>query len=299
MHARRMAETERSRVGLVDGRVLDVQVSGPPDGVPFLWHHGTPGCSFQPRARQRAIAEHGMRLITYTRPGGLGSTRAPRRCVVDTAADVEAIAGHLGLDSFVTGGASGGGPHALATAARLPDRVLAVLLVGSLKPFRDEPDYAVGLGADDAESTRLAAHGDLALWPFLEAKQADVLAMTPEALIEGLAAISPQADRAVLTRELGEDLLSGLQGGAEQLHGWLDDALAFVAHWGFDVDDLAVPSYLWHGSEDPLVPFHHGEWLAARLPGVVAHLEEGEGHLSMAVAAFPRMLDEIARHLRW
>jgi hypothetical protein len=46
-----------------------------------------------------------------------------------------------------------------------------------------------------------------------------------------------------------------------------------------------------------MVPAHHAEWLAAHLPGAVLHLEQDEGHLSVSVAAFPRMLDELVAHL--
>jgi len=63
------------------------------------------------------------------------------------------------------------------------------------------------------------------------------------------------------------------------------------------LDAIAVPTYLWQGTEDLMVPFHHGEWLAANIPGVVPHLEQGEGHLSIMVGAFDRMVAEVVRHL--
>jgi pimeloyl-ACP methyl ester carboxylesterase len=66
-----------------------------------------------------------------------------------------------------------------------------------------------------------------------------------------------------------------------------------VKPWGFDVGQVAVPTTLWHGTEDRLVPVTHGRWLAARIPGVVAHFEEGEGHASVAVKNLDRMLQEL------
>lgn len=289
--------TERIALDLPDGRVLDVQVSGPADGTLLVWHHGTPGCSYQGREKQRVLHQRGIRLASYSRAGAAGSTRNRGRTVADVAADMAAIADHLGADTFLTGGQSGGGPHALATGAGLPDRVLAVLAVCSVKPYVGQPDFLDGMGADNIEEFTLTVEGEDALLPFLEKHRAGILEADAEGVIRTLDTLLPDVDRAVLSSELGEDLIRNLQGGAAELYGWLDDDLAFTRDWGFAVGDIRVPTYLWQGSEDLMVPFHHGEWLAAHIPGVVAHLEDGEGHLSIQVRLFDAMIDEVLAHL--
>ncbi|TIC83579.1 alpha/beta hydrolase [Nocardioides sp. GY 10113] len=290
--------TERIALDLPDGRVLDVQVSGPEDGVPFVWHHGTPGCSYQSADKARKLAERGLRYVSYSRAGAAGSTRNKGRTVADIAADVEAIADHLGAEKILTGGGSGGGPHALATGAGLPDRVLAVLAVCCVKPFVGQEDsFLEGMGADNVEEFGLAVEGEEALLPFLQKDREGIIEADAAGVIKTLDSLLPEVDRKVLTAEVGEDVIRNLQGGVQELYGWLDDDLAFTKHWGFELSDIAVPTYLWQGSEDLMVPFHHGEWLAANIPGVVPHLEQGEGHLSIVVASFARMLDELVPHL--
>ena len=69
--------------------------------------------------------------------------------------------------------------------------------------------------------------------------------------------------------------------------------MAFVQPWGFTLTEITVPTVLWHGVEDLIVPIGHGRWLAERIPGVIAHLEEGDGHLSLWVGAMGRMLQEL------
>ncbi|MDZ5619870.1 alpha/beta hydrolase [Nocardioides sp. HM23] len=289
--------TERIALDLPDGRVLDVQVSGPADGALLIWHHGTPGCSYQGLEKQRALHSRGVRYASYSRAGAAGSTRNPGRSVADVAADMAAVADHLGAETFLTGGQSGGGPHALATGADLPDRMLAVLAVCAVKPYAGQPDFLDGMGADNIEEFGLALQGEEELLPFLQKERAGILEADAEGVIRTLDNLLPDVDRATLTSELGEDIIRNLQGGVEELYGWMDDDLAFTRDWGFALDDITVPTYLWQGSEDLMVPFHHGEWLAEHIPGVVAHLEPGEGHLSIQVRMFERMVDEVLAHV--
>ena len=286
---------------LPDGRELEVAVSGPADGVPFVWHHGTPGCVHQARRMQLATAERGLRLVTYSRAGAGRSTRHPGRTVADVAADVAAVLDHLGADRCLTGGGSGGGPHTLATGALLPDRVAAVLCVCGVRPYLgDLEQWLAGMGQDNLDEFGLALQGEDALRPYLLQHRAAMLDATAEGVVEQLSSLLPPVDRAVLTSEIGADLLAGLQGGVVSVDGWLDDDLAFTRDWGFDLGSLArhgTPTHVWQGTADLMVPAAHAEWLAEHLPGAVLHLEEGEGHLSVSVGAFPRMLDELLTHL--
>ena len=104
----------------------------------------------------------------------------------------------------------------------------------------------------------------------------------------------PPADQAAFTEEVTEDFLANCQEalrvGAD---GNIDDKLAFVKPWGFEVGEVAVPTHLWHGTEDSVVPVMHGEWLAARIPGVVAHIENGEAHASIGTVNMDRILQEL------
>ena len=88
-----------------------------------VWHHGTPNVGTPPEPLLPASAERGIRWVSYDRPGYGGSTPHPGRDIASAAADVEAIADALGIDRFAVLGHSGGGPHALACAALLGDRV--------------------------------------------------------------------------------------------------------------------------------------------------------------------------------
>lgn len=270
-------------------------VSGPEDGVPLLYHHGTPGCLHQMAGTAQETSARGLRYVTYTRAGAQGSDRNPGRSVGDVAADMEDLLDWLGADRCLVAGKSGGGPHALATGALLPERVAAVISIAGCMPYRE--GFLDGMGADNIEEFTLAQQGEEALLPFLLRHQAALKEADAEAMVADLQSLLPEVDRAVLTSDVGVDMVAGMRGGAQEIHGWMDDDLAFTKSWGFDVRDLAVPTYIWQGSEDLMVPFHHGEWLVANIPAAVPHLMQGEGHFSVVVGAMGRMLDEALRHL--
>jgi pimeloyl-ACP methyl ester carboxylesterase len=290
-----MADVEERLVTLRDGRDLAVAVSGPADGVPLLYHHGTPGCLFQPAASREACSRRGLRYLTYSRAGAEGSTRNPGRSVADVAADMEDVLDALGVERCLVAGKSGGGPHALATAALLPERVAAVISIAGCRPNGE--GFLDGMGEDNIEEFHLAEQGEDALRPFVMKHREALKDADGEALVRDLATLLPEVDRQVLTSDVGADTVAVLVGGVQVPDAWIDDDLAFVRDWGFDLRDLVVPTYVWQGSEDKMVPFHHGEWLAAHIPGAIAHLEQGEGHFSIAVGALGRMLDEVLVHV--
>jgi pimeloyl-ACP methyl ester carboxylesterase len=282
-------------VELSDGRHLDVYASGPTDGLTFFFHHGTPGHALPIRAMERSVHAHGFQLVAISRPGyGTSSPRAGRS-VVDLVDDTKAVLAHLEIDRCVVAGWSGGGPHALACAARLREAVGA-LIIASVAPYGAQGlDWMAGMGEDNVNEFGAALEGADGLRPYLEKQQEEMEGVTVEGLVASMDSLLPEVDRAVLTDEFGEDMVNGLREGLGfGIDGWLEDDLAFVAPWGFDLEEVQIPTMVWQGSEDLMVPFDHGRWLAAHLPDASVHLEVGEGHLSITIGALDRMLDELA-----
>jgi pimeloyl-ACP methyl ester carboxylesterase len=282
-------------IDLPDGRDLEVEVSGP-DGAPvLLFHGGTPGGSAQLAPMARGAHARGLRLVTLSRPGYGASTRRPGRTVADAVDDAALVLDHVGVDTCLVAGWSGGGPHALAIGALLPDRVRGVLCIAGVAPYDAEGlDFLAGMGEDNIEEFGAALKGEDALRAWLDNVRPELVAVTPDHVSASLDTLLPPVDEAALTGEFAEHLAESFrQSVATGVDGWLDDDLAFTRPWGFDLGAIAVPTYLWQGSDDLMVPFAHGQWLAEQIPGVTAHLEPGEGHLSVGLGAMDRMLDEL------
>jgi pimeloyl-ACP methyl ester carboxylesterase len=278
-----VGETIQRTAKTPDGRTLAIEEAGDPDGRPVLVHNGTPNSRHLYAPNAADAASRGLRLISYDRPGYGGSTPHPGRNVADCAADVRAICAELGIDRLAMWGISGGGPHVLACAALLPDLVPAAASLASLAPVGAEGlDWFEGMGQLNVDDFKLYERDPEASRVKLEADREEMLAASPDEEAKILESLLTPTDAAALTGELAEFLTycehEGLAPGAE---GWWEDGVAHAGPWGFELSAISIPVLLMHGRQDQFVPFGHGEWLAAHIPGVEARLSDEDGHLTL------------------
>lgn len=222
----------------------------------------------------------------------------PGRTVADCAGDVRAICAELGIDRLATWGISGGGPHVLACAALLPDLVTAAASLASLAPYGAEGlDYFAGMGQDNVDYFRLFFTDEAAARAQTDQDRLELLAASPEDFAGVLESLLAPADAAVLPGEMAEYQTSSGQGGlVHGSEGWWEDN-CMLRPWGFDLAAITVPVLLLQGRQDRMVPFGHGQWLAAHIPGVEARLLDGDGHLTLLQNRVPEVHDWLSAHL--
>jgi pimeloyl-ACP methyl ester carboxylesterase len=231
-----------------------------------------------------AYVSVGARVITYDRPGYGGSDRFRGRRVVDSVADVSAIADSLGIGRFAVSGGSWGGPHSLAVAARLPERVTRAACLAGVAPF-DMPgfDWFAGMDAVNIDELGWALEGEDVLAREIERTAAGMLkrvADDPSKVISDEVELS-EADRAVMaSTEHHEAIRNGINEAFRQgVWGYVDDILCLIQPWGFDVTEIRVPTRILYGLTDVLVPRQHGDWLADNVPNAEAVIDEQGGHM--------------------
>jgi pimeloyl-ACP methyl ester carboxylesterase len=285
-------------VTTLDGRTLTVREGGDPQGLPVLAISGTPGSSMLYGPHARDAAEQGIRLFSYDRPGYGGSTRLKGRMVADCAADIAAVCDALDIERLGVWGISGGGPHALAAAALLPDRVIAAAALASVAPYDAEGlDFLAGMGEQNVKEFGEIFEGEDVHRASMEKNREDLLSATPEQLVELWQTLLGPSDREVATGTLAAFLLDHIRAGIDQGgDGWIDDDIAFVTPWGFDLASIRVPVQLWQGEQDMFVPFGHGVWLAAHVPGVDAQLTAEDGHLTLGEHRVPEVHRWLMKH---
>ncbi|QQE78303.1 alpha/beta fold hydrolase [Alicyclobacillus sp. SO9] len=294
------ATTQRKHsVTLPDGRKLDVVEAGNERDPAVIVHNGTPSGAGLFREHIADAVKKGLRIVSYGRPGYGNSTRHPGRSVASAAQDTADLADALGIGRFVTWGISGGGPHALASAALLGNRVAAAASLAGVAPFDAQGlNFLEGMGEDNIEEFGAAVKGEEALRDYLQPQVPEMLGQSPQAIAEHMSSLLSAPDRAVFTGTFGEQLASIMQSALNSgINGWLDDDLAFAKNWGFSLSSIQVPLQIWQGEHDLMVPFSHGRWLAEAIPQADVHLSPEDGHLTVWVNRVPEVHTWLAEHL--
>lgn len=271
-----------------DGRKLAFCEWGDPDGFPVFSLHGTPGSRLGHHPDESVYARAGARVITYDRPGYGESTRHTGRRVADAAADVAAIADDLGLERFAVFGGSGGAPHALACGALLSDRVSRCASVVGPAPYGDgglpREQWFEGMVEGNVKEFGWALDGEATLRRELEPLCQELLdsveSDSDDALGEDYKL--SEEDQAVMQRPAIRAMLaaSTKEGIGRSIDGAVDDDLAFAAPWGYDLKAISIPTAVWYGPHDTLVPTGHGEFLGRTIPDAEVVLLDG-GHFAI------------------
>lgn len=262
-----------------DGRTIGFVERGAVDGLPVVLCHGTPGSRLSRHADPEIYARHNVHAVAYDRPGYGLSDPQPGRAVADAAADIAALADHLGFDRFAVVGGSGGAPHALACGALLADRVVRVGALVTPAPPADDFDFFEGLADLNVKEFNAALQGadaiEAFLQPYVDGIRADVDGVIDEMLTE-----LPEIDRERASQPAHREIMreSWTESVRQGQRGWADDDLAFAKPWGFELEDVTVDTRVWQGELDVLTPRPHGEYVAARLPNARFELLEGGGH---------------------
>jgi pimeloyl-ACP methyl ester carboxylesterase len=259
-------------VTLDDGRTLRVHDAGG-DGPALLWHHGSPQTGALLPPLLEAARSRGLRLVGYARPSYGGSTPDPGRDVARAADDVRQLADAIGLQRFTVMGASGGGPHALACAALLPDRVTGAVVLASPAPYTDAFDWFAGMADPSGPQAGLRGR---------EARAALPESFDPESFVA--------ADWAALDADwhsLGQDAMRAGQAGPD---GLIDDDVAFTKPWGFELGSATSPVLVAQGGLDRVIPPSHADALLRALPAAELWLRPRDGHISI-LRACPLAMD--------
>ena len=292
------AEDRASRIHrLADGRRISFAEFGDPRGLPVLALHGTPGSRFMFGLTDAAARERGLRIIAPDRPGYGHSDYRRCRCLMGSAEDFASLADALRLDRLAVIGVSGGGPYAIASAAQMHDRVQLLALISPVGPV-----------AECGKQIRMSRMHRLIFTRMGRSPQAcaaffwslrGMVKWAPSVAYRALQQRVTPSDRGVLGQgEVKANLRAAIREGLRPgIRGALQDLRLFCGPWGLSLAEIDVPSVVWQGSDDTIVPASGAYYLAAQLPNCRLDVVQQAGHY-WGFGQFGLVLNTVAAALR-
>lgn len=272
---------EQTSFTLADGRTVELLLSGKPQSHAVVFHHGTPGATITWETWLAEVEKQGGFAFSYSRPGYGQSSRHEGRTVVDNAGDIAEILNHFGITKIVSIGWSGGGPHCLADTT-LPQSVAAISIAGVGAFGASDLDFLEGMGEENHVEFSAAVAGPDAIESWMNEFTPEIAVVTGEQIVAAFGGLIGEADTKALNNGAGEGIAKSYRKALEvDYYGWMDDDLAFVENWGFDLAKISQPVELWQGNDDFMVPHAHGYWLEKHIPTAKMNFVPGEGHISL------------------
>ncbi|WP_373203101.1 alpha/beta fold hydrolase [Mycobacterium marinum] len=262
---------------LADGRTLTYLTYGDPGGLPVIFSHGFADSAVIRNPDDDLTASLGVWMIAADQPGVGGSTPRPGRRMVDWGADMEQLADHLGLGAFAVAGHSGGSPHALSIAVRLPDRVTHGVLAAPVGPL-DQDGFAKLLAMRDLRYVvRLRRLRRLLKWIYhIESRKAQrdiggyLDNMAHRDASDAPTLLCDPAQRAMFEA----NFIAGTQQGGEGLY----EMTLALWDWGFELEDVRAHFDVFYGDADDIISPDMPRRVAERLPDATAGVWPGAGH---------------------
>ncbi|CAB4609184.1 unannotated protein [freshwater metagenome] len=268
---------------LKDGRELEIADNGINSESAIVFHHGTPGHASSWTDWLESAATAGIRAIAYSRAGYGTSDRNPGRSVINVNSDIAQVLDAKNITKFVSIGWSGGGPHCLANTFE-PRNVGAISLAGVGAFGVDDLDFLEGMGPENHDEFGAALKGEAVIDQWMNDNAGPMKSVTGNDIIEAFGGLIGDADKAVLEGGEADAMAASMRSAlAVSFDGWIDDDLVFVKKWGFELESITKPVFLWQGDDDFMVPHAHSYWLEKHIPTATLSFKPGEGHISLTV----------------
>lgn len=284
---------------LPEGRTLHVWEGGDPDGVPVVFHPGTPCGRLQAVLGDESAQHQRVRLISFNRPGYGRSTDTPPS-LASVGLDTVRVAEAVGIDEFAVLGASGGGPYALATGLADPGKVRAVGVAAGIGPWRlidppvsEDPDRPL-LALADAGDVNGALQGFRARGTVAFSR---MLTLADQPMVEEFLQDDADTGAGWLDAQAKRRWAADLRDALQSFDGFARDNVAWGGHWDIDPASLRVPVWLWYGQSDRSVPPSHGRWLANRIPDATLTIRHHKDHGETIFEYWDDMLATLRDHV--
>jgi pimeloyl-ACP methyl ester carboxylesterase len=281
------ADATTPETTVVEGAQVAYTQYGDPLGDPVVVFHGTPGSRLLGELYDEAARRLGVRVISFDRPGYGQSDPREAYTPTDTPGVFAGVLDAAGVDSAGLVAFSGGAPHALATAASLPERVRGVDVVAGGVPasMRD------GTPAPQRVLGALAAATPHALAGLYRGQVWAARRLPPSFVVAQYTADDRDEDVPEAVADLVKrDFVAAM---AERRAGAVRESAQFTGDWDVPLSAVDCRVRWWHGTDDDNVPVAGAERVADALPDCDCRRIDAD-HLGALVATKNDVLETYA-----
>lgn len=268
---------------LKNGYRLGYNLYGPAQGTPVFYFHGSPSAriEFEIFADEKLLNLLNIRVVSVDRPGMGISDFQPYRKILNWPEDVSALADSLHIDRFAVLAYSLGGPYGMACAFSIPERVKKVGVVSGAAIFT-HPELMVNINPGTRKYIFLPKNNPGTARFFLRAMKT-MASLAPNMVISNARSMLPEPDRAaVSTTETQEAFITMVREAFHQgIHGPFLESYLIIQDWGFSLQEIQAPVFLWHGNDDANIPVEMAQYCASEIPNSIPMFFPGEGHISL------------------
>jgi len=264
-------------IKLSDGRQLGFAEYGEPKGKPIFFFPGGPSTRLFHHPNESVATSLGARIISLDRPGYGLSSYQPGRTLLDWPDDVSELADSLKIESFAVAGISAGGPYVAACAYKIPERVTSATIISGVGPTVFKSDTKK-LYRKRQIAITLARRAPWLLRPLIWLLQNP--RRDPEGYFARTFEESSPPDRALLSQMEIKNMLipNWVEGISQGVRGFTREGIIFAHPWGFRLEEIAVPVFIWHGDNDASIPLSMAEHIHHAIPCSKLHVLPNEGH---------------------
>ena len=268
--------TERAAQGstMLATRCGPIEFQQAGQGIPLLMIHGSGGGHDQGMAWARPLVQQGVRVIAMSRFGYL---RTPRPADASPEAQADAhvcLLDALGIGKAAVMGVSAGGPSAMQTAIRHPDRVSALVLVVPIAYKPGTVAYSAPPVSDDKDALLLRLLGsDFLFWAGLH--------MARDSLIRHVLATPPEQVAAASEHERARvnDLAERILPVSRRAAGLRDDTRLGKSLGPYALETIRAPTLVVSARDDGFGTYAAAQYSASRIPGAKFIGLDNGGHL--------------------
>lgn len=270
---------EPKSMRLRDGRQLIYFELGDPLGRPVFYHHDIVVWDWWHLIGIENIKHLGVRLIVPCRPGFIGSTADRNVTLKSWSEDLNELAIHLDIQRFFILGHSSGGPYALAAAHFLEEKCIALSLASSMAPVAHLSDIKAIKPAMSRLLMGFAKNAPRIYRTFFNTVLKTAFANSLD-YIQGYVRHWSEYDRALTMKPSVLDSISHCFNKTLKTDpfGLINESVVLVKPWGFELQDMAVTTYIWRGKDDEAVPQNLADKLML-IPDCHVNVIANGGHL--------------------